>query len=69
MKNGAVRIVIVDKCFAPGAQSVITNSALNKFKNKLTIRKINIIYQNRFDLEILDISVGLNSSTAFAAHR
>ena len=40
---------------------------MNQIDPWLTIRKINSIRENRFDFEILDISVGQNSSTALAA--
>ena len=67
MKSRAARIVIVNIASPPRSGRVVRLTALSKCKNKLTILKINSIHENRFDFEILDISVGQNSSTALAA--
>ena len=47
------------------SRCVVRLAALTKCKNKLTIREINSIHEKKIDFDILDISIGQNSSTAF----
>ena len=58
MESRAALIVIVNIASAPLCVRIVRLTALSKCKNKLPMRKIKSIHENRFDFEILDIGVG-----------